>query len=499
MVGRERPECYPNTAMAEWNDSESLVNPLRRPAQSSESSVEVRNPRFKGSKPRFKEESFYGNSPATPAVEETPKPVHSSFERPKARLFKRGHMLSYVGLYIFTVVLYFRPYELSPSLSWLSHSAFWIALTTLIIFFLTQFSLEGNLTARPREVNLILIFTALALLSIPIGSNPTESWATFNDTFIKAVAIFVVMVNVVRTERRLNALIYLSFAVSLLLSIFAMRDFLGGNLSVEGYRVKPLIGGIFGNPNDMAIHLVTMVPIAIAMAIGTKRILKKLILFACALLFVGGIVVTYSRGGFVGLMGSSLFLVWGLSRRGTDRKRNSLAIIGFVAAAAVLLVVAPGNYLARILSIVGLAADPMGSASARKTLLMHSVIVMLRNPFGVGMGNYRYMAPHDAVNHNAYTQVATEMGILALIVYVLFMVMSFRRLKQIRYDDSAFGRRVYYLGLGLKAGLVGYMISSFFASVAYQWYVYYLVGFSFALWRIAGVLSEQKRPEAVKS
>ena len=482
--------------MSDWN--KSLVNPLRRrEARSSDATLD--NPRVKGVQPRFSEDRFYGVEPAAiPAAKETAKPTKETFPRPHALLLKRGHMLSYIGLFIFTVVLYFRPYELSPSLSWLSRSAFWIAMATLIIFLPTQLALEGNLTARPREVNLILILTVLALISIPVGSNPAESWTTFNDTFVKAVVIFVVMINVVRTERRLNALIYLSFAVSLLLSIIALRDYMSGNLSVEGYRVKPLIGGIFGNPNDMAIHLVTMVPIAIGMAIGSKGVFKKLILFVCALLFVGAIVVTYSRGGFLGLMGSSLFLVWGLSRRGRDRKRNSLAIIGFVLAAAILLVVAPGNYVARILSIVGLAADPMGSASARKTLLIHSVIVMLRNPFGVGMGNYRFMAPHDAVNHNAYTQVATEMGFLALIVYILFMVTSFRRFKQITYDDSPFGKRAYYLGLGLKAGLVGYMISIFFASVAYQWYVYYLVGFSFALWRITGS-GKQRTPEAVKS
>ena len=482
--------------MSEWNDSESLVNPLRRRAvQPGDATVEVSNPRLKGSQSRFREDRFYGVEPAETASEkETQKSAPSTFSSAPSTLGKRGHMLSYFGLFIFTVVLYFRPYELSSSLAWLSRSAFWIALATLIIFLPAQLALEGNLTTRPREVNLILLLTLLALISIPIGSNPTESWTTFNDTFIKAVVIFIVMINVVRTERRLNALLYLSLAVSLLLSIFALRDYMSGNLSVEGYRVKPLIGGIFGNPNDMAIHLVTMVPIAIGMAVGSKGIFKKLTLLICALLFVGAIVVTYSRGGFLGLMGCSLILVLGLGRG-----RRKLAVVGFVLAASVLFLVAPGNYVARILSIFGLAADPMGSSSARKTLLIHSLIVALRNPFGVGMGNYRFMAPHDAVSHNAYTQVATEMGIPALIVYILFMLTSFRRLKQIKYDDSAFGKRVYYLSVGLGAGLVGYVISSFFASVAYQWYVYYLVGFSFALWRIAAGFSGQKAPEAIKS
>ena len=37
-------------------------------------------------------------------------------------------------------------------------------------------------------------------------------------------------------------------------------------------------------------------------------------------------------------------------------------------------------------------------------------------------------------------------------------------------------RRFYYLSIGLQASLVRFMFASFFGAVAYQWYVYYLVG-----------------------
>ena len=42
-------------------------------------------------------------------------------------------------------------------------------------------------------------------------------------------------------------------------------------------------------------------------------------------------------------------------------------------------------------------------------------------------------------------------------------------------------RSLYDFSIGLQASLVGYMVSSFFASVAYLWYVYYLVAYSIAL------------------
>jgi hypothetical protein len=54
--------------------------------------------------------------------------------------------------------------------------------------------------------------------------------------------------------------------------------------------------------------------------------------------------------------------------------------------------------------------------------------------------------------------------------------------------------RFYYLAIGLQASLVGYMVASFFAAVAYQWYIYYLVAYAIALRRIY-YLQEAKKLE----
>jgi len=76
--------------------------------------------------------------------------------------------------------------------------------------------------------------------------------------------MFIVMVNVVRTEKRLKSLIGLGLAVAIYLSWNAIGDFRSGNLTVEGYRIEGKIGGLFDNPNDLALYLATMIPIAIA-------------------------------------------------------------------------------------------------------------------------------------------------------------------------------------------------------------------------------------------
>lgn len=395
----------------------------------------------------------------------------------------RGHGATYFLLFLFTAVLFFRPYELFSALSGLTSLAFWIGIVTLAVYVPSQLGIEGSLTARPREVNLVLILCLLALLSIPLAISPAEAWLTFNDTFVRAVLIFIVIINVTRTEGRLNGLFFLTMAVAFILSVAAINDYRTGNFATQGIRIKGLIGGIFGNPNDLAIHLVTMFPLAIGVGLGRRQLYLKILCGLCAALFVAAIVATDSRGAFLGLVGAGLVLTWKLGRG----KRFISMIFALILAAA-FIVLSPASYVDRIASIFGMGSDPIGAASgeARKNLLKHSFYTAIRSPFGVGMGNYHIVAAHEAVSHNSYSQVAAELGLIALVVYVIFLFSPFKKLRRVEREalDNTDAKRFYYLAIGLQASLVAYIIGSFFGSIAYQWYVYYLVAYAVVVYRL---------------
>lgn len=427
-----------------------------------------------------------------------PSPISTAparFERPVKRLIRNAHTLSYAGLFLFTAVLYFRPYELFPALSSLDKAAFVLAIVTLVIFFPSQLVAEGNLTFRPREINLVLLLCLAGLISIITALSPAEAWKEFNDVFIKAVLMFIVLVNVLRSKTRLRWLIYLAFSVTILLSYNAIRDYRSGNFLVEGDRIKGLLGGMFGNPNDLALHFVTMVPIAVGLMFASKRIYGKVIFAAVGIMIVMANVVTFSRGGFLGLLATAVVLVWKLGRN----HRVATAIIAPLCF-AIFIAAAPGNYGSRLLSIFVRDLDPMGTANTRQEILNRSILVSLRNPItGIGMGNFHSVSLHETVTHNAFTQVSAEMGTAALIVYLMFLTAPIRRLRRVEREAS--DERLsfyYYLSIGLQASLVGYMVSAFFASVAYQWYAYYLVGYSVSLWRLfeaeATVLAKESSP-----
>lgn len=430
-----------------------------------------------------------------PGKDEAEAPPQATKARHKFAL-KRGHALTFVAIFLFTIILYARPAEFYPS-PLTASIAFYIGVVVLACYVPSQLMMEGTLTALPVEVKVVLLFCLTGLLSVPLAIDPRLAWMNFSDTFIRCVFIFIVMVNVVRTEARLKALVLLALFVSCWLSVGALNDYRMGLMTVEGYRVAGRGKGIFGNSNDLALHLVTMVPLAIALLFGARGGLRKILYGACALLMIAAITLTFSRGGFLGLFISLGVLGWKIGRR----HRMSILLLA-IAIGLFVMLFAPGNYSVRLASIFIPSLDPVGSSTARQQVLIRSIWTAIRHPLlGIGMGNFPLVSLRNLVSHNAYTQVAAEMGAAALALYLMFILHPLRRLRQIEREtfNTRGGSRFHYLSIGLQASLIGYMVSSFFVSVAYLWYVYYLVAFAVCFRRLyeaetgAPVMLEKER------
>ena len=224
-----------------------------------------------------------------------------------------------------------------------------------------------------------------------------------------------------------------------------------------------------------------MTPILITLLLASKNYLLRAVYFGATILFVSANVVTFSRGGFLGLLASSIVLAWKLGRK------NRLNVtIASAAIALVAVVAAPGNYPLRILSIFIPSLDPVGSADARRETLITSLIVTARNPWGIGIGNSSIFGSHNHVTHNAYTQVSSELGLLGLAMYLMLIISPYRKLAAIERELFAKDQIdwFYYVSIGLQASIIGYMVSSFFASVAYNWFIYYLIAYAVAFRRV---------------
>jgi O-antigen ligase len=196
---------------------------------------------------------------------------------------------------------------------------------------------------------------------------------------------------------------------------------------------------------------------------------------------LAGVFATLSRGGFLALVAMMIVLTVRLLRR---NRATVLALILVGGIAFVLL--APGGYGHRLFSILDPSQDVVGSATARRDLLFRSIGTALRRPLlGVGIGNFQEVSIRNQVSHNSYTQIAAEIGLPALVVYVLFLITVYKRLRRIEHETVANPAcsYYYYLSIGLQASLAGYLVGSFFLSVAFEWFIYFLVGYAIYLSR----------------
>ena len=69
--------------------------------------------------------------------------------------------------------------------------------------------------------------TFIALITMPIAKSPGTAWEAFNDIFIKAVVMFIVMINVLRTRKRLMGMIWLSLSVGFVFKLHSSRLCIG--------------------------------------------------------------------------------------------------------------------------------------------------------------------------------------------------------------------------------------------------------------------------------
>jgi len=283
---------------------------------------------------------------------------------------------------------------------------------------------------------------------------------------------------------------WLGTAAGLVLSYEAVRLYREGDFNTEGYRVSvDFVSGMFGNANDLALHLVIFTPIAIALGVASKNKIFKFAYFIAAVFMIMGNTVTQSRSGFLGLLGVAIVLVWKFGKKQRFKTGLISSIVGLT-----VIVFAPGNYGLRILSIFIPALDPVGSSDQRSKLLTQSLWATLYNPQGLGIGNFRVISIRNLETHNAYTQVSSELGWLAIVAYIILLISPLRKLGAV--ERRMFAREdfswIYYLSIGVQASIVGYLISSFFAPVAYNWYVYYLIAFAICLRRLYQIEQSEK-------
>ena len=402
-----------------------------------------------------------------------------------------SHLLAFAGLFIFTLLLYARPNDLFPDLFGDFSTVKFVAIPTILIYVISKLVAGERLTEWPIEVKMVGVILLLCIAFIPISAAPGDSIDRLSDPFLKVVAMFVLMANLINTKFRLRLLMTMMVICATCIAIGAISDFVDSQFLVKvdgvGTRIAGNVGGIFGNPNDLATSLDLLIPIAVGLALTSKGVMRFALL-ACAGVLAMGVVTTFSRGGFLGLVAVGSFLLWKVSRK------NRVIAAGAAAAALfVLLAAAPGGYGDRLFTILHTAGDKTGSAQERQEILKRALVVAARHPIiGVGTNNFHIYSYKERVAHNSYLEISAELGLGGLIAYLILIFSPLRSLKRIETrtslaDGPSDGRELHLLSIAVQGAMIAYIVCSAFTSIEYLWYLYYPVAFAVALQKLCPV------------
>src|SRR6185295_2309948 len=228
-----------------------------------------------------------------------------------------GHPLAFVGLFVFTLLLYVRPNDLFPDFFGDLAILKFIAIGTLIVYIIGKVGASELITIWPIEMRALALIVVIGIVITPVAASPKHSIDMLSDTFFKVVVIFVLMINLVDTRVRLLRILKLVVVCGSGIAIGSIWKFAEGKFTATiqgvGVRIEGTVGGIFGNPNDLAMALDLLLPLAIVLAFTSKPAGRALYL-VCAFILAMGTVVTFSRGGFLGLAAAGGILLWKLGR-----------------------------------------------------------------------------------------------------------------------------------------------------------------------------------------
>jgi len=400
----------------------------------------------------------------------------------------------YRGLMLFTAVLLLRPQDHIVALAPL-HLAEICAFLGIAPMVLHRFARRLPVFRITPETMGLIVLGAVMLATVPFSIWPGGAVSTFADAYLKTVIVFVLMVNTLTTPKRLEQLTWLIVVCCGYIAARAVFDYARGVHIVEGSRVAGSVSGIFGNPNDLALNMVTFLPPAILIALGRQSPpLKRAIAAVVCILMLAAIVFTKSRSGAIGL----LVMLAALVMLGRKVRPG----FGVIAIAVVLCAIPfmPSSFWTRMESIVDDDLDRSqftGSREARRELMQEGLDTFLDYPLtGVGAGQFKNYDPpgrkqraHET--HNALLQVAAETGMFGAAAFLFLIVRAglcaaaarrmLARPKKNRPDplrlvmNDADRQSLYIHTVAMTAGFIGWFVCSLFASVAYNWTFYYVL------------------------
>jgi hypothetical protein len=250
-------------------------------------------------------------------------------------------------------------------------------------------------------------------------------------------------------------------------------------------RLEGVLGGMYGNANDLAFSIVICLPFCLAFFLTTKSLLAKLAWLSGMLIMGVALMMTASRSGFIDLVVTGSVTLWHFGIKG---KRMALVVITLLLAAFILLLAGrqlKDRFLATTGEVTEETQAAYGSFEARKRLMQRALEGIEQYPLlGVGVNNFLTYSGDWHEVHMSYLEIAVEGGVFALVLYLLFISRGFSYLRKLRHDYPNMNAETTLFVGALHSSLIGFLVGALFEPVAYMFFPIFAVAYSGALVRI---------------
>lgn len=383
----------------------------------------------------------------------------------------------YIGLIVFLIGAYMHP---TAHFTFLQefHVARNLAFGILFIYlFHTIVYRDFSLVKAPQN---FLLFGYVFFQFLSVFKHFDISFPAFFDLAAKVVILYFAMINLVKTRKQCLIMILLLILLSVASSLFAFYQYKTGMGLRDPIEGIIRVSGFTHNPNVLATELVLVIAIVISLYAALKLIWAKLFLLIALLIVTGGIILTFSRAGFLGLSIVLFLSFWRFYFR--NNKRPSVLIFStliFVLVFFVIIPFIPQSYWQRMQTIANTSEVAIrGRIDAFKV----GIKMMLDYPF-IGAGyNYFMYEFWERIHttavvetrgtllhaHNLFINTGAESGIFSLFFLLLLIFYTWRDLRKSQALFLRSGNVLFSnLAQSLEISLIGFVILNMFTWDAY--------------------------------
>jgi len=353
---------------------------------------------------------------------------------------------------------------------------------------------QGQKIFHNKQTKLYIAFFLLLVVDTFFARNFGRALIITKPFFV-GVMVYLATISFIDTFPKLEKLI---------------KIFLFSNIFITFLGIKG--GGLVRNipalcdENDFALLMNMLVPFSFFFGMETEELRKKIFYFGITGLFVTGAVVSFSRGGFVGLVSVLMYCMHNMKKKG-------LIIVTTIIIAISGYYFAPQGYWDEMATIE--EGTQESTAATRIYLWKNALKVFAHHPIlGVGpLNSGVWVTTYDQSDqgardwgralHSVYFTLLSELGLVGTFLFIAIIYYGEKDKKYIRdlYHNKSLEEKIdisrpdrkpifsqirksYFLSHALTGALIGYLVSGIFLSVLYYAWFWVIMTYTVILYNV---------------